>query len=1811
MTTISLHKYHDQINQLLEDSQFALASNHCRYILQQYPRHIDTYRLLAKILIEQRDYSGATELFQRVLSADPNDYIAHAGLSVVYREEDVLSQAIWHLERAYEIEPYNSAIQQELRTLYIDYAEQKSRHQRGDVKPEIPDKLPLTKGALARLYIQGELYGQAIDVLHEALAEDEDRIDLEVLLTEALWRDNQRVAAVQVCLQVLEKLPNCITVNAVLAEIWLQTGRIDEAQQYLHDLQALILLDITHQDIETPAGSAFQAEGAMALPALFEVARMGDSMDSLVADEVVEAASEDDTAAMATDEDAYQWLEGLEDEFSVDDQAVSSEDGAAQVTDSDWLRQQLENIDETEETAVSEDVADWLDEEADADAGALAAGAVAAGAIGAHLLDDTDAEEDSAVAADAAEDDMLDWLSQEDFAEDRPLPEETAVVQAEAAEEIPDWLADMTGNDLEAVQMNPLEASDYMANEEAVAHEPEVDDAAADMYSWLDDIAADESDAELEAGGLDLTQFAEFGEEEELTAADDEEIVWRLTDELNPVDAESIREEQDGERDDSAFESAAAETGDLEEVPDWLRGSSGTDELDAVSPAEIAGNEISDELAGWVGATQSETAENDGFPDWLAAETDVSESADEPTAAPDEEDDFFTDDLPSWMVDSSATVEESAPLTTDETAAEESAPLADADLPAWLLGDTMVMDDSGLLLDPDDLPEETTDSETTQSAISEELPGWLTEDAIEFTEEEAETDPSVELSNWLSADDEEEDDDDDDDAKTAVVGGLLGAAAAGLVAKELLDDEDEDETQPEPEPLTIESRLENEVMEDAVSDKQDDLIGPQDELENVETPSPEESDDFDWLDDLDGEALSVNDEAAVPIDDLGDDLDWMNVDDDAQAEDLNLDALLGLEPDAALPETAEPVETEAEPASSELVEDESLDWLDALAADDVEPVDEMPTWQWPEDGDTDAALAVEATPEMEDSAAPPAADLEDIFSEEPAEADVVEDLDDAMSWLDDLAAEPDMPVEELPSVAEDMDLDALFALDSDLEHHDDLSSESMQSESLDEIFAVDSQNDSWLAGLADADEEPLPDFLEEDAEPAAASSLAEPIAAQDDDMAAPPEDVDDAMAWLEQLAARQGAPLDELPSVADKAEDEGVDAAELMAGAAAVGALGAVVHDDDEAEADTEPETAVADTPLAEADLLALDVPEDPDEAMAWLEKLAARQGAPLDELPSVSADEEAAAAPAAAEEPGPSLDAETAGTDDLLHDTDIEDDALGELDDAMAWLEGLEDDDEMSESAAITFATEAADEEADESLDFDFDFDEEAYDLFEIEETAASDKVATPDTALSAALSEELDWLEATVGVKEDVPAYNPEEISISDAELAAALEELTLLTVTGGTAGAVAAAAQDEKDAVETAVSAVETVDVLVEAAAAETEAISPDDIVESMPEDPDEAMAWLEKLAARQGAPLDELPSVAQDEYDDLAAATVALAAAETIPEEADSALEPTVAAQPEEKGGEELTTAVSPEDMDMDDAMAWLEQLAARQGTSLDELPTVVESDLEAEAVPPEWVAQQPTTPESTVPDLVEIPDISDETLDTTPDEDFFAALDEVPAIEGIETELTTVEFAENIDDSLPDWLADDEESKDDPLGHTGWLNSLDEPDMDSWLASEAEATMSSEMSIDALPEAVDTDSLVGGLADTSDLEESERKQETGELQMPDETPLFASELDEAQLLADLDLGDFGTGLDQAQLESARNALASGEIEAALDDYQSLVETGDSMHTVIADLERASELHQDKPMIRRMLGDAYMRNGQINRAIETYRNALDQM
>jgi cytochrome c-type biogenesis protein CcmH/NrfG len=49
----------------------------------------------------------------------------------------------------------------------------------------------------------------------------------------------------------------------------------------------------------------------------------------------------------------------------------------------------------------------------------------------------------------------------------------------------------------------------------------------------------------------------------------------------------------------------------------------------------------------------------------------------------------------------------------------------------------------------------------------------------------------------------------------------------------------------------------------------------------------------------------------------------------------------------------------------------------------------------------------------------------------------------------------------------------------------------------------------------------------------------------------------------------------------------------------------------------------------------------------------------------------------------------------------------------------------------------------------------------------------------------------------------------------------------------------------------------------------------------------------------------------------------------------------------------------------------------------------------------------------------------------------------------------------------------------------------------------------------------------------------------------------------------------------------------------------------MMTLIADLESVAVEYPEQPLFCHLLGDAYMRNGQLQKALETYRMALDQI
>ncbi len=227
MAKIPLRKYTQEIDNLIERGEIEKAIAHAKNILRSYPKHIETYRLLGKAYLESQRYSEAVDILGRILSVLPDDFTAQIGMSIIREDEGNLDAAIWHMERAYEVQPFNPAVQEELRRLY---------GQRDGVEPP---KIRLTRGALIRMYERGELYPQAIAETRAALAEDPQRIDLQVLLAQLYSKTGQKVEAIEVCSTLLSKLPYCYEAIRLLAQVLPGTSRAEDAQLFQQRLKAL------------------------------------------------------------------------------------------------------------------------------------------------------------------------------------------------------------------------------------------------------------------------------------------------------------------------------------------------------------------------------------------------------------------------------------------------------------------------------------------------------------------------------------------------------------------------------------------------------------------------------------------------------------------------------------------------------------------------------------------------------------------------------------------------------------------------------------------------------------------------------------------------------------------------------------------------------------------------------------------------------------------------------------------------------------------------------------------------------------------------------------------------------------------------------------------------------------------------------------------------------------------------------------------------------------------------------------------------------------------------------------------------------------------------------------------------------------------------------------------------------------------------------------------------------------------------------------------------------------------------------------
>ena len=773
MAEIALSKYCDQAKELIRTDSYNQAIAICRHILKHYPQYVSAYRLLGEACLEKGDYVEAANFFKRVLGADMEDMVVYVGLGIIFDEQGALDEAIWQLERAFELSPGNAEIRKELQRLY------------GERDGSAPPKLRLTPTALGRLYLREELYQRAIDEFRDVLDEDPDRVDTQVALAQALWWTGQKQEAAAVCEAILEQYPNCLKANLILGEILLSGDREEEGQALLETAQTL-------DPENSVAESLFRDKSPLPVKAV-SVPRLDDRhLEQEVQEVKAEAPPPPRGSGPGPDSPSYRspeaseeatpdWLRRLQDEEreSAGEHMTSPPDAQEMP---DWLQQLAEErangaVEDTEPGDRSPDAEEepaaelsGLHEAAEETSSPEGPESALPGEPASFEPTASRGEEEERGVPPTEE--PADWLSQpkaEDAAE-----EERAPLPQASEDETPDWLdslrAGLTEDSGAPEPEGEVPSWRLELRRETAEEDPGTDEGV--VRDWGARPVHEEPEESLEAkagamedesvpAGDDVEERPRVAEEPEIS----QETMERLR-ETMPDESDSIEDIMDWmekskalladegvpETDMEQRLERLAQTPEEDEIPTWLRDLRPEtqareepilgDEIEA-SPQEGAVPTPEEDMPTWLrdlrpsAAEVSAPAAEEG---WEAVSSDEITSIEEEATVPEEE--FAAtveetpvgppaeEEIPSWLLkvrEEASQEGPPVPFSEPEAPVEEPpAPPVEEDVPTWL---RRIREEAAeeVAPFPSEEPEALPGEPALPRAPEEEVPSWLRE----------------------------------------------------------------------------------------------------------------------------------------------------------------------------------------------------------------------------------------------------------------------------------------------------------------------------------------------------------------------------------------------------------------------------------------------------------------------------------------------------------------------------------------------------------------------------------------------------------------------------------------------------------------------------------------------------------------------------------------------------------------------------------------------------------------------------------------------------------------------------------------------------------------------------------------------------------------------------------------------------------------------------------------------------------------------------------------------------------------------------
>ncbi len=1201
-------------------------------------------------------------------------------------------------------------------------------------------RIPLTAVAVARQALKTQSYVQAADTLRGALARSSQRVDLRLLLAEVLWEADFRFESAELAMDVLAKLPDCLSANRIMAGLWLTEGRPTDAQRYINHLESvdpyLAVELVTGQLVED---NAFRLEELDFRRSAKSV--VADESPDWLADITGGAPSPTSSPARTTEFETITHDPPADDQW---DQWVSAMlQGTAKPTEKapppshDWLEAEksvlesgelnpfhlkstgeLDEIDAIFETGtfpddsgqVAEDPVAWLRErglEIEEDAEVLSPGA--------QLLSDTDEE-----FVMPEPNDPTAWMGRYNlemsdepdnlFGDDEPLTSIGSPDLSSADDESFDWMDDAPSQTQDSALEDISAIPDW--TDDPPASPPQATNALSDpaevprprrgLTAMFNDTSFDWSANASADDDSDDEWLAQFDDKKKLAAVTTTSPDW-----LSSLDG-------------AEFDNGNPDTGTLtwgNEVPQ-----SGGDEMPDNTSGINADANDNDDAFSWMNdfddVPQSDNQPvSADVPDWLSELKPSDESdASSPSADSSDENDL------GWMSSisggddepNSGIEEEFAWM--DETAAEDTtAPSGDMAVAAP--PSTSASDDAFDWMNGIDFGDE-------PAKNAEPVPDWLNE-VLPSADIETPADVESAFGDELATDPE-------DAANWMSEFGDLNAPANPDASFEIEPEADAvpdwlselaPKTASPAEPASVEADIVTSILDEDtnwMSELGD--LRPEIDSEFDAAAEPAEAPP-DWLSELDPEQETLTPGAAVAAN-AGDDLDWMDAfsatpaTEGEPAAEMTPDWLSELEPETeaesadeddfnldieavaeTTPDWLSELELDAEPAAADelAVESEaSPDWLSEL-----EPETEIPAA--PVDVTASAVASIDWMDEfvVETPAAEPETDImqpaaestPDWLSELEPEAEIEGDAEITPDWLTEVEPE---------SAAGGVEPNAV----TDIDWLSDLDLESAELEP--EAESVTESTPDWLSELepeteVEADAETTPDWLAE-VEPEAESSAdidwlseleTEPVAAEFDAfnmplsevdaMAAPPSTPNAEIDWVSDLepeldlddALEVPVPAEEFASLLESdVEPEPVPDAPETAIAADTSDEGILPYTEDDAVIAATPEEEFAAAAVAAEDMMPIIGAETVSELIP---SEVAESDVITEDSSSVT---EADNAPDWLNAMVPGLDVDYAPTESPDAETPQVDEASPR---EFAWLNNMVDE-EMAEAAASAF---------------------------------------------------------------------------------------------------------------------------------------------------------------------------------------------------------------------------------------------------------------------------------------------------------------------------------------------------------------------------------------------------------------------------------------------------------------------------------------------------------------------------------------------